>query len=70
VDGTDGKIRVSSGKEMMTMNESIAVRLDLIAAKAKQLALDYRQGKLWEGDLDRGKGEISEQLHNIPSERR
>lgn len=52
------------------MDESIAARLDLIAAKARQLALDYRNGKLWDGDLDRGKSEIYTQLQNIPQERR
>jgi hypothetical protein len=52
------------------VDESIAARLDLIAAKAKQLALDYRNGRLWEGDLDRGLGEIRQQLHSIPREQR
>ena len=50
------------------MNESIAARLELIAAKAKQLAMDYRNGRLWEGDLAKGKSEIGEQLNNIPRE--
>ena len=51
------------------MDESIAARLDLIAAKAKQLAIDYRNGKLWDGDLSRGMCEIGQQLNNIPRER-
>jgi hypothetical protein len=52
------------------MDESIAIRLELIAAKAKVLASDYKNGKLWEGDLNRGLGEISEQLGLIPREKR
>lgn len=51
------------------MDESIAVRLELAAAKAKQLALDYRNGKLWDGDLDRGKSEIISQLSQIRKEK-
>jgi hypothetical protein len=51
------------------MDEAIAIRLELMAAKAKQLAHDYRHGKLWEGDLDRGLSEIGAQLHSIPRER-
>jgi hypothetical protein len=50
-------------------DDATAARLALVAAKAKQLELDYRHGKLWEGDLDRGISEISEQLRMIPRER-
>lgn len=38
------------------------MRLDLIAAKAKQLAEDARAGRFWEGDLSRGLRELREQL--------
>jgi len=41
--------------------DAAANRLDLVAAKAKQLADDLRRGRLWEGDLDRGISEIIEQ---------
>ncbi len=51
------------------MNESVSARLDLIAAKAKQLSLDYRNGRLWEGELNKGLGEIYSQLKNISSEK-
>lgn len=45
------------------MNKDMAVmRLELAAAKAKQLAEDLKHGRLWEGDLSRGIGEINEQL--------
>ena len=53
------------------MDESIAAYLDLAAAKAKQLAIDYRAGKLWEGDLTRGAHETIQQLQKVAdSERR
>lgn len=42
--------------------EQNAMRLDVIAAKAKQLAYDCRYGKLWEGDLARGLSEMHEQM--------
>ncbi len=42
-----------------------ANRLELIAAKARQLADDYKAGSLWPGDLARGLGEIGEQLDAI-----
>jgi hypothetical protein len=52
--------------------ETIAMRLDLIAAKAKLLAHDLRAGRLWEGQLTQGVGEIGEELRaavrDIPSE--
>lgn len=49
------------------MNEDIAVWLDLAAAKARQLAQDYRAGRLWEGDLSHGIGEITQQLQKASS---
>lgn len=52
------------------MDEGIADALDFIAAKAKLLAYEYRNGKLWEGDLDRGLADINEALRNIPPEKR
>ena len=50
------------------MDESTTARLELIAAKAKQLALDYKNGKLWAGDLTKGISEISTQIRLIPQE--
>lgn len=44
------------------MDESVVVRLKLIASKANQLALDLERGRLWEGDLSKGINEISKQL--------
>jgi hypothetical protein len=44
------------------MDERVALYLELIAAKAKQLAEDYKRARLWDGDLQRGLGEINEQL--------
>ena len=38
------------------------MRVELIAAKAKQLAHDVKNGRLWEGELSSGLGEISQQL--------
>jgi len=52
------------------MNELVAAKLDLIAAKAKQLSLDYRAGRLWEGELENGLAEIHQQLSSIPKEGR
>jgi hypothetical protein len=45
--------------------EMAAVRLELVAAKAKQLAEDLKNGRLWEGDLSRGIREIHEQLSQV-----
>jgi len=38
--------------------ELIIAKLELVAAKAKQLKLEYEQGRLWEGDLNDGVREI------------
>lgn len=37
----------------------VTLRLELIAAKAKQLATDNERGKLWPGELIRGLGELA-----------
>lgn len=39
--------------------------LELIAAKAKQLAEDCKQGRLWDGDLRQGLDEISYSLKRL-----
>ena len=48
----------------MRSNAEIAVdtRLELIAAKAKQMAEDHKAGRMWPGDLARGLRELNEQL--------
>lgn len=46
-------------------SEQNAMRLEVIAAKAKQLAYDVKHGKLWEGDLARGLSDIHEQLRYV-----
>ncbi len=42
--------------------EVIAARLDLIAARARILAADYRGSKLWEGELTKGLNEIQAEV--------
>lgn len=37
-------------------------RLELIAAKARQLAEDHKANRMWPGDLYRGLRELNEQL--------
>lgn len=39
-------------------------RLELAAAKAKQLAEDLKRGALWDGDLSDGIAEIMHQLQH------
>lgn len=47
---------MSQGKINMS---DVTLRLELIAAKAKQLATDNERGKLWPGELIRGLGELA-----------
>lgn len=54
---------------MSEQGEQNAMRLEVIAAKAKQLAYDCRHGKLWKGDLARGLTDIHEQLSWVHEER-
>lgn len=51
------------------MSVATEAYLALIAAKAQQLATDYRNGKLWPGDLSRGLGEIQETIRKIDTSR-
>lgn len=51
-------------------NEMVAMRLELVAAKAKQLAEDCKRGKLWPGDLQRGISEMEGQLATACQEAR
>lgn len=48
----------------------VALRLELIAAKAKQLAEDVKAGKLWPGQLTAGLREVREQLDRATDESR
>jgi hypothetical protein len=50
--------------------EIVSMRLELIAAKAKQLASDVKNHKLWEGDLQKGICELQEQLTQVSNEAR
>ena len=45
----------------------IETYLDLIAAKAKQLAEDEKHGRLWEGELKEGLHELSQILNKAKS---
>jgi hypothetical protein len=49
----------------MQDKEVIAARLDLIAAKARVLVNDYRQGRLWDGDLSRGLQELKKEIDQV-----
>ena len=51
-------------------NDKVAMRLDLIAAKAKLLSSDLKNKKLWEGDLVRGIGEIINEAQKAQQEAR
>lgn len=42
--------------------DEVVIRLELIATKAKQLADDVKNNRLWEGELSKGLSEIGEQL--------
>lgn len=42
------------------MENLTVVYLELIAAKARQLAIEHKQHKLWEGDLSKGISELRE----------
>ena len=44
------------------MSYLLIAYLELISAKAKALAEDYKENKLWEGDLSKGLAEIGETL--------
>lgn len=46
------------------------VRLELIAAKARQLAEDHKHGRLWPNDLNKGLSELEEQIRLVRSEGR
>lgn len=52
------------------MSDTVTMRLELIAAKARQLATDVKYGKLWPGDLSRGLSEIQEQLNEVMQDSR
>jgi len=52
----------------MLNNTVVAARLDLIAAKAKILAEDYKNNRMWEGDLTRGLSQIESEVRAIQRE--
>jgi len=51
-------------------HELVAARLDLIAAKAKVLATNYRNNQLWDGDLTKGLNEIQAEIESVRREGR
>lgn len=51
-------------------DDHVAMRLDLIAARAAQLASDVRSGRLWGGDLSKGLQDIHEQMRHLGSDPR
>ena len=52
----------------MPANDIIAARLDLIAAKARILAEQYKANKMWDGDLTQGLDTILSEISNIKRE--
>lgn len=48
---------------------TVTMRLELIAAKAKQLAEDHKANRMWPGDLAAGLREISKQLSEVERSR-
>lgn len=42
--------------------EMVVIQLELVAAKAKALAMELKNGKLWEGDLSNGLATIGAAL--------
>lgn len=49
-------------------NETVAARLELIAAKARVLVNDYRAGRLWDGDLSKGLQELRREIELAQNE--
>lgn len=46
-------------------HELLQAQLDLIAARAKLLAEDFRRDRLWGGDLSKGISEIEETIRKM-----
>jgi len=49
-------------------NNLIEARLTIIASKAKILAENYKNGKLWDSDLSQGIAEIETEIRAIRQE--
>lgn len=49
-------------------DDTTAARLEIIAAKAKILATQYKGGGLWEGDLTRYLDEIESEIRKVRSD--
>lgn len=49
----------------MSKDNIVAARLGLIAAKAKILSEEYKNNKLWDGDLNKKLGEIESEIRLI-----
>lgn len=59
------KNRLKKLEDWTAMNEIIKVKLELIAAQAKSLASDYGNSKLWEGELQRGIGDLYKTIIDV-----
>ena len=53
----------------MSKKELVAARLELISAKSKLLAEEYKNGKMWDGDLSRGLDELVREITYVRNER-
>lgn len=49
----------------MSKNDIISARLDLIAAKARILAEQYRNNSMWDDDLNQGLSQIEKEISTI-----
>jgi hypothetical protein len=50
---------------MMMNRELIQAKLDLIAARAVLLAQEYKENRLWGGELHLGLGEVASQANTL-----
>lgn len=50
------------------VNETVAARLEFVAAKARILVNEYRAGRLWEGELSRGLDELRSEIDRAQRE--
>lgn len=53
----------------MSKNDLVAARLELIAAKAKVMAADYKDGRMWDGDLSKGLDDLLREITHVRNER-
>lgn len=53
----------------MSRNDLVAARLELIAAKAKVMAADYKNGRMWDGELSKGLDDLLREITHARNER-